>query len=563
MANQLPPGFRIVNPQTTPQVDLPEGFQILETPNTGLRNIYGIPSPGQVYNTDIVTGLKKGAQRLPGLVAGIPGDIGRLGVAGEELVRKGVGKAASVVAGKPVTLPKAPSMIPGPFEALSMLPGSSEIIGATESMFGAAPSPASPAGRSAQLGVEFLPMAFGPRSAIKGAEVATRTIPQKVYDTLKGVGSRAKAVAIPTAAVTGAEYATQGTALEPYAEVAGLVAGSAIASPGRAASVMGKGGIGTEALKTATDNAFTKLRQSGITYKRKALNDLVSSIENKFGRGAGGMQISDVRQPKSASLVNDLKKLRSSKVDWTDLNTIRQEASDIASTFTDEMRSERKFANEIIKAIDEFHDKPVNSTLLYPSNVDAETVGSLTKDAFSLNRRQAKTRTIESMINTSVAGKGENAADAANRLRGSFQRLADRIAQGKAKGWTADEVKAINSLAKGNYESDALNTLSKLGADTSPLGMLRTATYGATIGIPMAQDMSMLIPIAAGAIAAPATVARGLGPRVAQTRGQQVRNLIAAGPAGQQQANRVAAANRLRQAYGVLQAPGLLDEDRR
>ena len=108
------------------------------------------------------------------------------------------------------------------------------------------------------------------------------------------------------------------------------------------------------------------------------------------------------------------------------------------------------------------------------------------------------------MINTSVAGKGENAADAANRLRGSFQRLADRIAQGKAKGWTADEVKAINSVAKGNYESDALNTLSKLGADTSPLGILRTATYGATIGIPMAQDMSMLIPIAAGAIAAPA-----------------------------------------------------------
>lgn len=561
MSSQLPPGFRVVNPQNAPQTDLPEGFQILTTPNVGIKNIYDVPPPGRLYNPDVVTGLKKGAQRLPGLIAGIPGDIGRLGVAGQDLARRGVSKAASVVAGKPVDLPKAPSMIPGPFEALSMLPGSSEIIGATESVFGAAPSPTSPAGRFAQLGVELLPSAFGPRAALKGAEVAAKTIPQKVVDVFKRTGSRAGAVAIPAAAVTGAEYATQGTAFEPYAEIAGLVAGGTIASPGRTASVMGKGGIGTEALKTATDNAFTKLRESGITYRKKALSDLVSSIETKFGRGPGGMQINETRQPKSYSLVNDLKRLRSGRVDWADLNTIRQEASDIASTFSDEMRSERKFANEIIKAIDEFHDKPVNNTLLYPSKIDAETVGDLTKEAFALNRRQAKTRTIESMINTSVAGKGENPADAANRLRTSFQRLADRIAQGKAKGWTQEEIKAINSIAKGNYESDALNALAKLGADTSALGMARAATYGAGIGLPLYQDMGLAIPLIAGAVATPSTFARLAGPRVAQTRAQQVRNLIAAGPVGQQQAASVAAANRLRQGYGALQIPGLLNEE--
>lgn len=558
MAQQIPPGFQLVQPYTSSNSDIPEGFEIITTPNATPRLSQEVPPPGRIYNPDVFTGLKKGAQRLPGLVLGIPGDIGRFGVAAQDVVGAGVGKVASVAKGKPVTIPRQQTLIPGPFETLAMLPGSSELIGATESVFGEAPSPTTPQGRAAQLGVEFAPMMLGPRKLTKGTEVISRTIPQKIADVIKGVGSRAGAALIPAATVSGAEYLSQGTALEPYADVAGLVAGGMMASPGRVGSVVSKTKVPTTALQTATDNAFASLRKAGITYEPKAIDNLIGTLETKFGKGPQGMFGNPDRQKLSFSLIDDLKKLRGGSADWSDIHNIRSEASTIANTFDPKLATERKFARAVIEEIDKFHAQPPSTIFTSTGNLPPERVKDLTQNAFALTQRLGKTRTIEGLMNVADVTQ-----DPAKTLRSNFQRLATRIASGKSKGWTKDEISAINSIAKGNYDSGAMNTLASLGVDTSLMGGMRTLAYGASVGIPQYLDMGVAIPIAAATIGLPATAARMYGPRAIQNRSQQVRNLIAAGPAGQEQARRIATANRLRQTYGLLQAPDLLDEGRR
>lgn len=542
MAEKLPPGFQIITPQSSGQVDLPEGFEILSGQN----------GPRRTAAEDAKIGLLRGGQRLPGLILGIPGDIGRLGVAAENLVGQGVSK---LTGGQPLQKPKG--MIPGPLETLSMIPGSEDIIGGIYSRFGEVPKPESTLGRATQLGVEFLPMAVGPRGKAQAAEVLT-SIPKKVYEKIKGGASRAKAVAIPAAAVAGTEAATQGTALEEYAPIAALVAGGALASPGRVRSVASKTNIPTSNLQVATDEAFRKLRQAGINYNSNAIDDLVKSLETKFGRGSTGMAISPTRQRMAFSLLQDMKKLRGGNVDWNDLKNIRSEASDIANSFEPQLAAERKFAREIIKSIDEFHNLPPSKIISSSGNIPPERVGDLTKSALALNQRLGKTKTIENLLATANAN-----ADPARTLRSNFQRLATRIAAGKSKGWTKDEVDAIQSIAKGNYESGALNTISKMGVDASMFGMLRGAFYGAIAAPPLMQGEGMLVPALTAAVMAPATAVRAFGPLAIQNRSQQVRNLVAGGPAAQAQANRVAMANQFRQLYGAQQIPGLLDEDRR
>lgn len=556
MAQQIPPGFQLVQPYTSSNSDIPEGFEIITTPNVSPSTTQNVaPS---TYS-DVVAGLKKGAQRLPGLVIGMPGDVGRLGVMGRDLTGAGVEKLASIYEGKPVKIPNYPTPIPSPFETLSMLPGSEEIIGATEKTFGAVPAPVGPYGRAAQLGVEFVPMMFGPRKFVKGAEVLAKTVPQKIADILKGVGSRVGAAAIPAATVSGAEYLSQGTPLEPYADIAGLVAGGMIANPGKIASVVSKTKIPTSALDLATNNAFDSLRKAGINYDPKAIEGLIGNLEAKFGKGPQGMFGNPDRQKLSFSLIEDLKKLRGGTADWSDIHNIRSEASTIANSFEPELATERKFARAVIEAIDNFHAQPPSTIFTTTGNIPPERVKDLTQNAFALTQRLGKTRTIETLINAANVKE-----DPAKALRSGFQTLAVRIAQGKSKGWTKDEISAINSLAKGNYESGALNTLSKLGVDASTWGMFRGAGYGITASIPaFVEGDSTLLPIISASILAPTTAVRAYGPKAIQDRSQQIRNLIAAGPAGQEEARRIATANRLRQGYGLLQAPGLTDEGRR
>lgn len=566
MANTLPKGFEIQTPKTAPRpADLPEGFEILTSPNQARPNFWAPPPisrGGGRTNPDIAVGAKRGLQNIPGLVLGMPNTIGQLGQTAEGLVKRGVEKAASVYSGKPVNLPNPPSYIPSPFDVLTRLPSPGQITGALEYNYGAAPYPETAQGRFSQHAVELLPTVVGPRKVQKGLEVAEKSIGTRIGEALSSVPSRAASAIIPAAALTGVESAPDFPG-KSAAEIAALVAAGSLTSPGKSASVFNKGGVKTSALQEATDAAFTKLRTSGIEYNPSAFDGLVSGIERKFGRGPNGMFINPTRHAGSYSLLQDLKAMKGSNVDWNDLHNIRMEANDIANTYKPELSADRKFAREIIKQIDEFNSLPKDRLLVNPNNIPEKTVSELTSSAFDLNKRLAKTKAIESAVADAMSGGADN-AKAAAQLRQNMKRLASRIATGKSRGWTKDEIAAIDSVAKGNYESGAMNTLSKLGFDASLFGVAKLGTAAGISAVPFLTEAGgYAIPATVAAITAPATVARAFGPRAALSRGQQLRDIVSYGPEGQAAAQRVATANKLRQTYGGMLVPGILDEERR
>lgn len=461
---------------------------------------------------------------FPTGLAGLPGDIGRLTQSPEGY--------------------RTP--IPGPSDVLAMLPSTEDVRKFASEATGFTPKPyeqLDTAEKYARTMGSFLPNAL---------TSPQRLISQGAPRLVRGaanIAQRAANVLIPGAVSEAAGQAFQGEALEPYARIAGALVGGRMASgrPSPQAAIKGAE-VSLPKLAQQTNAAYEGLRGAGIAYNRNAftsaLDDAASEIKT------GGIDSEAVNR-----IIGNLKGIGPNELDWTRLDTIRQNLSKIAYG-GNTVEGDQLAARLVLKRINELETSPNFYMKPGATKMSAQDIADKTKEARDLAARRIKTRQIESIIDLAptYAGTPEN------NLRSGFRRLLRDIKKKENVGWTPEEISAIQDVAEGRKIVQALSKLSPSLRESIP-GM--TAAGSAAIGAgAMFGPAAALAPMAVGV---PARIASGARTSLAAERAA---GLTSAPRAAQQEA--IAAADRARRGIAqrtILTAPvvvpGLLEENRR
>lgn len=481
-----------------------------------------MPSPAAAPKDDIAGQLATGAlYDFPTSTLGLPGELGRM-------------------------MQTPSGIIPGPSDVLAKLPSIADVQKFTSDVTGFTPRPyeeLSTGEKYARTIGGFVPNVLtSPQTAIaRGAPAAVRGV--------ANLGRRALNVVLPGAASEAAGQAFEGEGLEPVARVAGALAGGRIASGKPSVSQAAKGGeVSLPALAQQTNDAYANLRGAGIAYNRgaftSALDDAASQIKT------GGIDSEAVNR-----IIGNLKGIGPNELDWTKLDTIRQNLSKIAYG-GNTVEGDQLAARLVLKRINELETSPNFYMKPGAKKMSLEELAAQTKEARDLAARRIKTRQIESIIDLAPTYAGT----AENNLRAGFRRLLRDIKKKENVGWTSDEIAAIQDVAEGRQ---IVQALSKLSPSTREFMLGAPAAGSAAIGAGLAfGPMAALAPIAVGA---PSRVVSGMR---TQAAAQRAAGLVSAPRAAQQQA--AAATEMARRGIGqrllmtpAMVAPGLLDEDRR
>lgn len=484
-----------------------------------LKGTSAKPEPRSDISGQFATGA---LYDFPTGLVGLPGDIGRL------------------------TQTPSSGPIPSVSDVLAKLPSTQDVRQFTSEMTGFTPRPyeeLTTGEKYARTIGSFAPAALTSPQA---------TIARNVPSALRGAANlsrRAANVVIPGAVSEAAGQSFEGEVLEPYARVAGALVGGRVASGRPSPQGAAKGaGVPLESLKQQTDMAYGALRNAGIVYDRNAfvsaLDDAASQIKT------GGIDSESVGR-----ILGNLKGIGRNELDWTRLDTIRQNLSGIAyGAKTSD--ADQLAAKIVLKKLNEletspnFYMKP-GAQKLSPSDIQAQT-----KEARDLAARRIKTRQIESIIDIAPTYAGT----AENNLRSGFRRLLRDIKRKENVGWTKEEIAAIEDVAEGRQIVQALSKLAPSLRESIP-GM--TAAGSAAIGAGAIFGPTAIL--APAGVGIPARVASG---RMTSQAAQRTSEFVSAPRAAQQEA--ISASERARR--GITQRtlltapaliPGLLNEDRR
>jgi len=246
-------------------------------------------------------------------------------------------------------------------------------------------------------------------------------------------------------------------------------AGAALISPLLSRLTTQRTSLTPESVKQTADEAYKLARSQDVYMKPQSTQRLIQNIN----RSSDDYALYAPNEPAASMLVRDINKLQGKNIDLGELESIRKRAVNLGSSNNP---SERNFAGIIKNNIDDY----VSS--LNP-NVDislGKGAAQQTIDAFnnarSLWSKQAKASTIDELIRKAeLSAPNYSASGMENALRIQFRALAKD--QARMRTFTKEEQKAIETVARGDFTTNAMRFLGKF----SPRGFFSTAGLG-TVG---------------------------------------------------------------------------------
>lgn len=332
--------------------------------------------------------------------------------------------------------------------------------------------PQTGAGQIAQRISEFAPAVIGGPESL-----ATRVLTRAVAPAL---GSEA------------AGKATEGTALQPYAEVAGALAGGAGASAGLnkfnnliAARNAAREVPSADALKAAARAGYTDPAVTAAKIKPSALSDLATTIENDLVKqgfrprpGQGAAAFDTIRELKNAP----------GPVSVQDIDSVRKALNQVGKSGIP--TADSAAANQAITHLDNFLPNLKQSDLV-AGNADAAN------DILRNARGNWAAAKRSDMLNSKIDAAELQAASAnsghniENALR---QRVRSILTSPKlSRGLNDEERSALESFVRGSTTSNVIRHVSNLLGGGGGLGSIASGAAGFFAGGPI------------GAFAAPAT----------------------------------------------------------
>jgi len=457
--------------------DLPPGFVVDQpTANTGLPPGFVVDQPS--YAGDIAKGAGIGLARGAIGLAGIPGDI-------QNLATRGLAALADKVGAEH---PPIDEML-----AANYFPSSDRIQKAIESKTGQFYQPQTLPGQYAQTIGEFAPAVIGGPESL-ATKLATR-------------------VAAPAIASETAGQLTQGTALEPYARIAGAVGGgigAAKAAESRAASSAAKAATPSMAdVKSGASNTYDALtsRNVAIPLPQSTLdnlaNDIQTSLNNKGIRpstaGSVHSAVDEIRSPATAGAP-----------DVADLVAARQNIKSLLGSPDANKAGAFVALPKIEQAIEQAS----------PGTMNAIREADKNWGAFRANEALDK-KLARADLRAAGADSGMNVG---NKVR---QKVADLLLSNDAKYLPAETKADLEKIVRGTWTQTGLRQVGNLLGGGGGLGMLAGGAAGYEAG---------------GLPGALAGAAVGRGARMAYNRSvlkqaeQVAQNIRARSPLGQQMA---------------------------
>jgi hypothetical protein len=417
--SELPPGFVLDQPSA-----LPPGFVL----DAG-------PSLAEDAAKSVGAGLGNAA-------------IGTLGAVGDvrSLLSAGVDAAGSRLGVDPSMLKKAAGFA---FPAMNSAPTSQDIRSTvTDPIVSPDYQPQTATGGVLKTGAEFLPaMVGGPESL--AAKFATR-------------------VAVPALATEAAGSLTKGTAAEPYARVAGALAGGVGAS--KVANSMAE----ARALKTATPALADVKSEAASAYDAMTARNVAtplaqSTLDNLAGDITTTLNNRGIRPSNAASIHQAVSEIKTpataGAADVVDLVAARQSIKELLGKHDTNKSGAFVALGKIEQAIEQ------NSPGTMKAIREADKNYAAAKAAEALDKRVAKAE---------LRAAGENSGmNVGNKIR---QNITTYLGSNEAKYLSAETKADLEKIVRGTASQNTMRAVANLLGGGGGLGMLAGGTAGYQAG---------------------------------------------------------------------------------
>lgn len=454
--------------------------QVANASAKGDREMSGLETAGDVVQS-LGTGVRAGAEAL----AGIPGDLQSLVDAVYEAGRSAIVAETPEETARRAEIAQQVSA-PG-------FPTTETIRGVTNAVVGDPRESQTTAGQFARSVGEFLPAAAA------------------------GPGSAATKLAVAAGGGIGAEAGgqlTEGTSAEPVARAIGGIAGglAGASNINRVAKQALKEAPSETEVKQITDALYGEIRNAGIQYNPAQFNAEVKKLVTGLQRDGFRSGVA----PKAFSVIDELIERIGHPIDFADADSIRRAAGEIARGVDP---TEKKVAGKIIDALD---DIMLRTATINTAGKSTGEVRNLVRTARDYASRNIKQR----MINEVIEKADTYQSGFESGLRNGFSSL---LRSKKGRGFTPEERRAIQAIAKGTPTNNALGVLGRFGLDLGQLGNRATLLpVGAGAGLAAGVD-----PITGAAVVGLGTIAKKAAQKGTERAAERAGAVIRSGGAAQ------------------------------
>lgn len=288
---------------------------------------------------------------------------------------------------------------------------------------------------------------------------------------------------------------------------------------GRTTRQIAKGAPTREAVQTATNAMYDKLRDAGVVYDADAFQQMGASVLSKLNQQG----FRKAQAPMTADALEAVAEQIGKSPDFNTLESIRKTTSNIIreKNATD---TDKAAASLLLDELDNFASRSPFAT---NGSVKPQDVQPLVKEAREMGRRNILAKQIEDMF--AKAETYQSGFEAG--LRNQFSSF---LRSNKAKGLTREERAAFMEAAKGNFTNNLLGSFGRLGVDFSNLGNRATLLPGGTAGLGVAAGE----PVTGAAVVAAATGAKYLARKGTQKAAERAQKVVLAGKPGQRAGSR-------------------------
>lgn len=205
-------------------------------------------------------------------------------------------------------------------------------------------------------------------------------------------------------------------------------------------------------IKQQASNLYQQIDNAGVIIKTEPYNQFVNKVKVDIGS-----KVREARNPKIADAIKELDEATGSAKTLQKMQDLRESISSLKMSSEP---SDRMFAGKIVEELDNFMEKLDATKLVAPAKGDLEAIG-LVPQARNLWKQARKSEMLDEIYRKAEIKATDPYDDVAfaTKLRAEFKNLAAN--KDKLRGFSAEEVKAIEDAAKGGKVENALRAFGR------------------------------------------------------------------------------------------------------
>lgn len=205
-------------------------------------------------------------------------------------------------------------------------------------------------------------------------------------------------------------------------------------------------------IKGQASQLYKQIDDAGVLIKTEPYNQFVNKVKVDIGS-----KVREARNPKIADAIKELDEATGSAKTLQKMQDLRESISSLKMSSEP---SDRMFAGKIVEELDDFMEKLDTTKLVSPAQGDLEAI-KLVPQARNLWKQARKSELLDEIYRKAEIKATDPYDDVAfaSKLRSEFKNLAAN--KNKLRGFSAEEVKAIQDAAKGGKVENALRAFGK------------------------------------------------------------------------------------------------------